>query len=101
LRIRCIISEWTQTLQSSAVCVLGASYQLVYATWLVIQYLRDLRVQVSWDCWSSYRVALFLSLFQSSLIQKQWLAASVHCLGANICIWLFQLLAGYSGGQSW
>ena len=31
LRVRCIISEWTQTRQSSTVCVLGASYQLVYA----------------------------------------------------------------------
>jgi hypothetical protein len=31
LRVRCIISEWTQTWKSSTVCVLGASYQLVYA----------------------------------------------------------------------
>jgi hypothetical protein len=35
LRVRCIISECTQTWQSSAVCVLVASYQLVYAAWLV------------------------------------------------------------------
>jgi hypothetical protein len=26
--------------------------------------------QVNWDCWSSYRVALFLSFFQPSLIQQ-------------------------------
>jgi hypothetical protein len=32
-----------QTRQSSAVYVLGASYQLVYAAWLVAQCLRDLR----------------------------------------------------------
>jgi hypothetical protein len=43
LMVRCIISEWTQTWQSSTVCVLGASYQLVYAAWLVVQCLKDLR----------------------------------------------------------
>ena len=43
LRARCIISDWTQTQQSSAVYVLGALYQLVYAAWLVVQSLRDLR----------------------------------------------------------
>jgi hypothetical protein len=36
LRVRCIISEWTQTLQSSTVCVLEASYQLVYVAFLVV-----------------------------------------------------------------
>jgi hypothetical protein len=43
LRVRCIISDWTQTQQSSTVYVLVAPYQLVYATCLVVQYLRDLR----------------------------------------------------------
>ena len=43
LRVRCIFSDWTQTSQSSAVYVLGASYQLVYASWLVVQCLRDRR----------------------------------------------------------
>jgi hypothetical protein len=42
LKVRCIISEWTQTQKSSSVCVLGASYQLVYAACLVVQCLRDL-----------------------------------------------------------
>jgi hypothetical protein len=37
------ISEWTQTRKSSTVCVLWASYQLVYAVCLVVQCLRDLR----------------------------------------------------------
>jgi hypothetical protein len=32
-----------------------------------------------------------------SLIQQQGAAASVHWLGANNCIWLFQLLVGSSG----
>jgi hypothetical protein len=44
LRVRCIISEWTQTQKSSTVFVLGASYQLVYAVCLVVQCLRDLGV---------------------------------------------------------
>jgi hypothetical protein len=43
LRVRCIFSDRVQTQQSSAVHVLGASYQLVYAAWLVAQCLRDLR----------------------------------------------------------
>jgi hypothetical protein len=42
-RIRCIVSEWSQTCKSSSVCVLGTSYQLVYAAWLVVQCLSDLR----------------------------------------------------------
>jgi hypothetical protein len=36
-----------------------------------------------------------------SLIQPLESAASVHWLGANICIWLFQLLVGPLRGQSW
>ena len=39
-------------------------HQLVYAAWLVVQCLRELRVQANWDCWSSYRVILLLSFFQ-------------------------------------
>ena len=42
LRVKCIISEWTQNRISSNVCVLGASYQLEYAVCLVVQFLRDL-----------------------------------------------------------
>ena len=42
LRVRCSISEWTQTWKSFTVCVLGVSYQLVYAVCLVVQCLRDL-----------------------------------------------------------
>jgi hypothetical protein len=38
--------------------------------------------------------------FSLSLIQQQGSAASVHWLGANICIWLFQLLVGSYGVQS-
>ena len=42
LRVRCIITKWTQTRKSSTVCVLGASYQLVHAVCLVVQCLKDL-----------------------------------------------------------
>jgi hypothetical protein len=60
-----------------------------------------LKIQVNWDCWSSYRIPLHLGFFQPSLIQQQGSAASVHWLDANICIWLFQLRVGSFGGQSW
>jgi hypothetical protein len=36
-----------------------------------------------------------------SLIQPQWSADSIHWLGANICIWLFQLPVVSFRGQSW
>jgi hypothetical protein len=57
-------------------------------------------VQINWDCWSSYRIAILLSFFQPSLIQQQRSAASVHWLGASICIWLFQMLVWSSRMQS-
>ena len=100
LRVRCNNSEWTKPKQSPSICVLGASYQLVYAASLVFQCLRALRVQINWDCWSTYRVALLLSLFHPFLIQQQGSSASVHWMGVNICIWFFQLLVGSSGVQS-
>jgi hypothetical protein len=84
----------------SAVYVLGASYQLVYAVCLVVHCLRFLGVQVNWDCWCSYSPHLPLSFFQLFLIQPQGSAAFVHWLGANICIWFFQLLVGSFRGQS-
>jgi hypothetical protein len=58
-----------------------------------------LGVQINWDCWSSCRIALLLSFFQSSPIQQQGSAAPVHCVGANIYILLFQLLAGSYRGH--
>jgi hypothetical protein len=56
-------------------------------------------VQINWDGWIFYRVAFLLSFFQLSLIQQQDFAASVHWLGATICIRLFQLLVESSGMQ--
>jgi hypothetical protein len=50
------------------------------------------RVQI--NCWSSYMIALHLSFFQHFLIQQQGWANSVHWLGANMCIWHFDLHIG-------
>ena len=41
LKVRYILSDQTQTRQSSDIYVLGASYQLVFASWLVTQCLRQ------------------------------------------------------------
>jgi hypothetical protein len=85
LRVRYIISVWTQTQKSSTVCVLGASYQLVYSVWWSSVW-KILGVQINWDCWSSYRIAL-LSFFQPSLIQQQESVSSVHSEAA--ACWVF------------
>ena len=84
LRVRCIISEWTQTQQSFSACVLVTSY---HAVCLVVQFWEVSGVQINWDFWSSYRISL-LSFFQPSQNQQQGSATSVHWLDANICIWL-------------
>jgi hypothetical protein len=42
LRVGCFIFESTQTWKSSTVCVLGVSYQLVYAVCFVFQCLKNL-----------------------------------------------------------
>jgi hypothetical protein len=99
LRVKCIISEWTQTWKSSTVCALGASYQLVYAVCLWSSVREISGFQINQDRWSSYRVTLLLSSFQPSPTQQQGSAASVHWLGTNNCIWLFQLLVGSLKGS--
>ena len=60
-----------------------------------------LRVQVSWECWSSYGVASSLSSFSISGIQPQGSPASVQWLGVSICIYLIRLLVGPLKGQLW
>jgi hypothetical protein len=57
-------------------------------------------IQINWDCGSSYNIDLLLSFSQPSLIQPQRSSASVHRLGANNCIWHFQLLVWPFRGQS-
>ena len=64
-RVRCIFSDWTQTCQSSAIYVLGTSYQLCMMPgwWSSVWEISGF--QVNWDCCSSYRVTLLLlSFFQ-------------------------------------
>jgi hypothetical protein len=58
------LTEHRPTQQSSSVYVLGASYQLVSAAWLVIQCLRNLGGPDNCDFWSSCRVTLLLNFFQ-------------------------------------
>jgi hypothetical protein len=58
-------------------------------------------VQINWDCWSSYRIALLLSSFVPSLIQQKGSAASVHWLGAD---WKWRRAWGKEGpgtGPNW
>jgi hypothetical protein len=102
LRVRCFFSDWNQTWQSSAVCVLGSAYQLVYAAWLVTQCLRDLGEGSRLIETAGPPTGSPSSSASSSfpLIQPQGPAASVHWLSVNICIWLFQLLVGFFKGQS-
>ena len=51
LRVTCIISGWTQTWQSSTVCVLGASYHwyMLPVWWSSVWEI--LGAQINWDCW--------------------------------------------------
>jgi hypothetical protein len=71
--------------------------------WLVVQHLRVLGgggsrlIETAGPPTESPSSSASFSLF---LIQPQELAASVHWLGANICIWLFQRFVGSFGGQS-
>ena len=95
LRIRWTFSDWVQTKQFSAVYVLEASYQLIYAAWLVAQCRRRL-----WESRLIETAGLPIGSPCSSasssffLIQPQGSAPSVHWLGVNICIdsaacWVF------------
>jgi hypothetical protein len=99
LRVKCI---WRNRLGSPLLSVCWEphiSWCMLSAWWFSLWEI--LGVQINWDCWSSYRITLLLSFFQPSLIKQQGSAASVHWLGANICIRLFQLLLGSFVGQSW
>ena len=68
-RVRCILSHWSQTRKTSALCV-GASYQLGYAAWYLFNGWKISEVQVSWDCWSSYRVSPLLNFFKPFLVES-------------------------------
>ena len=98
-RVRCIISEWTQT-QKSTICVLGALYQLVFAVCLQVPCLRDLRgpdylrlLVLLQDCPSSQ----ILSSFPNSTTGDSWFCPLVGCKYLHLT---FQLLVGSTGVQS-
>ena len=55
--------------------------------------------QVNWDCLSSYRVAFLLSFFQLFPISSTGGSCFSPLFGCNICIWLFQLLVRFFGGE--
>jgi hypothetical protein len=42
-QVRDIFSHWDQTRKSFAMYVLGVSHQIVYAAWLVAEWLRDFK----------------------------------------------------------
>ena len=69
LRFRRILSDWIQTRQSSAVYVLGASYQLVYAVWMVVQCLRDLSVLKMWYFFGKIQALMHSFQVQVSCLQ--------------------------------
>ena len=74
------------------------SWCIVPVWWLSVWEIPG--VQVSWDGWSSMGSLYSSSSSSYSLIQPLLSPASVHWLGVNICIWLFQMLVGPFRGQS-
>jgi hypothetical protein len=95
LKVRCSFCHWVKNRQCSDVYVLGASYQLVYAAWLVAQCHRQSPESRLIQTPGFPIGLLSYSVFSSfTPIQLQGSAASVHWLGVNIFIWLFQLLVG-------
>jgi hypothetical protein len=98
LRVMCIISGWTPTWKSSTVCALGASYQLVYAVWLVVQCLRELGgpdyprlLVLLQDCFSPQ----LFSAFPNSGVSCFCPLVGCHCLP------LTQKFVGSFRGKSW
>lgn len=91
----CIFSHWDQV--GFCYISVGGTYQPVYLVWLVAQCLKHLKA--IWDFWSSHGVTLFLTFYNFSPIHPQGYPASVHCLGASICIWLFHLLVSQLAWQ--
>lgn len=74
--------------------MLESSEQLVYVAWLVVQCLRDLRVQVCWDCWLSYGSPSSSNSSSLTLIQVQGFLSSDHGLAVSIRFCLNQPFVG-------
>jgi hypothetical protein len=71
-----------------------------FSSWWCLLFKRSCgEVQINWDCWSSNRITFLFSSFQPCVIQQWGSALYVHWLGANICIWLVQLLIGSFEGS--
>ena len=83
-------SYFTETKSGSAVsvaCVLGASYQLVYAAWLVSQCLSDLQGSSLVETVGlSMESPSYSDSSSISLLQPQGSLASVHWLGVSMFI---------------
>jgi len=75
--------------RKNVVYVSGASYQLVYAAWLVAQCLREMVVQVIETAGLLMGLPSFSASSSPFLIQPQRSPASVHWLGVSIYIYLF------------
>jgi hypothetical protein len=58
-----------------------------------------LGVQVNWDCWSFYRIALLLSFFQPFSNSITRVVSFCPLVGGKY--WIFQLIIGSFIGQSW
>ena len=100
-RVRCIFSDWTDTQQSSAIYVLGASYKLVYAAWFGVSVSERSQGSTLVKTAGLPIGSPFSSSSSSfSRIPPHGSLASVHWLGASICIWLFYLIVGPLRGQS-
>jgi len=72
---------------------LHISWGMLPGWWLSVWELSG--VQVSWDCWSSYRVTPLFSFFQ--LFPNSTTGVISFC---PLVGWLFELLVGSFGGQS-
>jgi hypothetical protein len=87
--------------QSSATCLPESQTILhIYALWLVAQSLGALWGQVSWHCWSSYRVAIPFSSFCPAPNSSLGVPELNSRLAVNSCICLSQLLVEPLRGQS-
>ena len=100
VRGRFLFFHWGQNRQSSVVYVLGASYQLMHAAWLVAQNLRDLKgpsllrlLVFLWGC------PLQLLPAFPSFNQPQGSLASVHWLSKVSAFDSFSCLLGLSEGS--
>ena len=92
LKIRCIIPDWTQTHQSSAVYLLGTLNHLAYSDCLEIQCLRDRGSRFVES--SRLPIGLPFSTFSSlSIIQSHMTQTSLG-LSISICFCLSQGLVG-------